>query len=184
MPNVSLYPLIADDDELDIGIEPYPGLTRDFTFHIVAMVDTSGSVSDEDYMTFLSEINGIMKAERGISIQFIMYDSAIQHEVLIGGKEGGADLEDNRGSVSRYGYGGTCFDPPFRRLVGLDTDEDWLEGADRAEGRIPKPDLGIMLTDGYAPMPSVKPDCPVIWVLTSGGRSDPEMGDRVIELNY
>jgi len=170
----------------DDGIEPYPGFQNDFTFHIDATLDTSGSVSDEEFKKFMAELKGIMRAEKGVSIRIIMYDAAIQFEKLLKPED---DLS-NRSTytMNRYGYGGTDFRPALRRILGKDTAADWVGNAIRITNeRVPTADLVVMLTDGYAPVespsgpiPDLKPPCPLLWALTPSGKSDPAMGNNVL----
>ncbi len=164
------------------GLEPYPGFQKDFEFHIVTAVDTSGSVSDDDFIKFMSEIRGLKTANNGISLQLILFDHGIQHEKLI--------QEDDEIEPVRHGYGGTEFNAPLKRILGIDTDADWTKGAERIDQTVPKADLVVILTDGYAPVadadggpiPKYEPPCPLLWVLTEDGKKDDAMGDRVVQI--
>jgi predicted metal-dependent peptidase len=178
-PNPMLFHL--EDD----GVEPYPGFQNDFTFHIDATFDTSGSVSDEEFKKFMGELMGIMRTEKGVSVRMIMYDAAIQHEEMLDPQD---ELSD-RNAYDRYGYGGTDFTPALKLILGKDTEEDWVKNAERITNeRVPKADLVVMFTDGYAPVdvseggpiPDYEPPCPLIWALTSSGKSHPAMGNRVL----
>jgi len=164
------------------GLEPYPGFQKDFEFHIAAAIDTSGSVSNEDFIKFLSEIQGLKNTNKAVSIQLILFDHGIQNEKLIG--------ENDEIEPIRHGYGGTEFNAPLKRILGIDTDEDWTENAERITQGIPNADLVVILTDGYAPVaeedggpiPQYAPPCPLLWVLTDDGKIDPAMGDRVVKI--
>ncbi len=179
-PNTALMsPEIASQ-----GIEPYPGFQKDFQFHIAIAVDTSGSVSNDEFIKFMSEIQGLQRTDKAVSVQYMQCDAAIQDEILLGE----SDNIENRSS--RWGGGGTNFCPPFRRVMGVDEESDWEPGASRIEGNVPNADLFIFFTDGYAPIatseggpiPELLPPCPVIWVLTPSGAEHKDMGPRVIKI--
>ncbi len=177
-PNPSLFHL--EDD----GIEPFTGYQNDFTFHIDTAFDTSGSVSDDEFMKFMEELQGIMVAEKGVSVRMIMFDAAIQHEAMLDPQ----DDFSNRSAYARYGYGGTSFNPAMRRILGKDTKDDWVAQAERITNQqIPQADLVVIFTDGYAPIespdgpvPDLAPPCPFLWALTPSGQSDPAMGSLVL----
>lgn len=179
-PSPSLFHL--EDD----GIEPYPGFQNDFTFHIDAAFDTSGSVSDEEFKKFMNELGGIMKTEKGVSVRIIMFDAAIQYEALMDPQD---DLSARSTyTMNRYGYGGTDFNPPMRLILGKDKAADWVDNAERITNeRVPTADLVVMFTDGYAPIkspqgpvPDLLPPCPMIWALTPSGQEDADMGGNVL----
>ncbi len=175
MPNAGLAHLEAD------LIEPYPFYQRDMTFHIDLCVDTSGSVSDTEYIQFMGEIAGILRAEEGVSARFIAFDHAIQQEELLSSDS--SAFTDSPEGMRRYGYGGTQFNSVLRRVLGTDTEDDWLEDADRITERVPTADLVIIFTDGYAPIssdeggpiPELSPPAPLIWAITPSGKTHPDM---------
>jgi len=167
------------------GIEPFPGMQKDFSFFITVAIDTSGSVSDEDFIKFMSEIQGIMKSNESVTTRILLYDAGLQKEFLIE-----AD-EEITNYCTRHGYGGTNFCPPFRRMLQLDKDEDWVNGAERLTRTLPRTDLFVNFTDGYAPvhssqggpMPELTPPCPFIWILTNSGKENAHMGDIVLKID-
>jgi len=169
-----------------MGIEPFPGMQKDFEFFVTVAIDTSGSVSDEDFRKFMSEIQGLMKMHQTVTTRVLLYDAAIQREFLI-------EPDDEVSyHCTRHGYGGTDFRPPFKRMLELDTEQDWEPDAERIEQRLPKTDLFIHFTDGYAPissengsgpMPELTPPCPFVWVLTEDGREDDDMGGIVLQID-
>jgi len=179
-PHVGL--LAVSDDQ---GLEPYPGMQKDFEFFVSVAIDTSGSVSDADFIDFMTEIKGLLKAHTSVSARIMFYDAAIQREFTL-------DHDDEvEYHCTRYGYGGTNFCPPFRRLLGIDTDNDWEKSAEKITGQVPRSDLFVHLTDGYAPvhaseggpMPELTPPCPCIWVLTESGKEDPHMYGTVVHIS-
>ena len=132
---------------LDSGgrASPYPGTTTDPTFDVVFALDTSGSMTAEELLLALSEVQGIQKASEKMSIRVIECDTEICKEYTLGpGEKPDLDIK---------GRGGTEFNPVFKRAKEL------------------KPDCLIYATDGYCSLPpeSLRVDCPVIWVITPNG---------------
>ena len=132
---------------LDSGgrASPYPGTKTDPTFDVVFALDTSGSMSAEEMLLALSEVQGIQRASEKMSIRIIECDTKIGKEYVLNPGET-PDLKVT-------GRGGTEFDPVFQRAQQL------------------KPDCLIYATDGYCSLPkeSFRVSCPVIWVITPGG---------------
>ena len=102
-----------------------------------------------------SEIHGIWR--QGATVTVIESDAAFQREW------------EYRGRVPAgvKGRGGTLFDPAF----------EWLNN-----NRFRRYDACIYLTDGYAPKPSIRPYCKLLWVICPGGTSDSIDFGRAIEL--
>lgn len=178
VPNVALMHLP--------DLEPYPGYQRDFTFNLSILIDTSGSVGDDIYAQFMSEIRKIMKVDSNVKARIIMFDAAIQYEGIFDGEN---DYNKNEMNLPRCGYGGTDFCVPFKRICGIDEDHDWNSEAERVMDSKFNPDAVVILTDGYAPVespsgpvPDLMPKCPVIWAISSGGTKHDAMGDRVVSL--
>ncbi len=107
---------------------------------LVACVDTSGSVSAEELGAFSCELKHL--ARTGSEIWVVYCDAAVQGE------------EPFRGALPDRvpGGGGTSFDPALRA----------------AKDR--HPDGIVYLTDGYGPSVKEAVGCPVLWVITPGGR--------------
>jgi len=174
----------------DEGMEPYPGFQKNFAFNIACMVDTSGSVSQSEFLDFMAEIRGIMNQEDEVTIRLIMFDHAIQYEKLLGPDDTEKFARDRYQLINRYGYGGTSFTPPLKYMCGRDEEGDWMPNADREENPMTDPpDLAILLTDGEAPVgpphgpiPEYLPPCPLIWVLTSTGTENEYMQPRVLKI--
>jgi predicted metal-dependent peptidase len=181
------------------GILPYPGMQHDLSFNLSVHIDTSGSISGQNYLTFLSEIAGIIRSVSGIKLHVIMFDARIQYENFFSVtdvEELQQQLKNNNKSMfNRYGCGGTDFNPSFKRMVGADEDNDKVENCEGnfEEHRMFKPDLMVFLTDGCAPVsesnggpiPRYKPECLVIWVICGGtsGCVDEDMGQLVVVIN-
>ena len=193
IPNYALLPVMHK------GILPYPGMQNDMSFNLSIHIDTSGSISDDDFITFMTEIAGILRSVSGVKLHVLMFDAVIQYEEFLSS----ADVEEmqrnlkahNTSAFNRYGRGGTDFNPSFKRMVGAEEERD--RASDCAgnfdEHRMFKPDLMVFLTDGCAPVgdaqggpiPQYKPECPVIWVICGGsnGVVDEAMGQLVVVLN-
>lgn len=181
MPNIALFP------SLEEGLEPYPGLQKEIGINIYICVDSSGSVSNEEYRKFMSEIQGILQADNTAKAYLIIFDAAIQYE-----QEFGEDDEiqtPGQHGLERYCAGGTDFCPPLRRICGVDTEADWEKSVEGLNKKLPKPDLVVIFTDGEAPVesphgpiPDLLPACPLIWALTPDGTDHPSMGSRVIKI--
>jgi predicted metal-dependent peptidase len=107
---------------------------------LVACVDTSGSISAEELGAFSVELRHL--ARTGSEIWVVYCDAAVQGE------------EPFRGALPDRvpGGGGTSFDPALRAA------------------RDRHPDGIVYLTDGYGPPVKEAVGCPVLWVLTPGGR--------------
>jgi len=182
-PNIGLL----TEEAMAQGMEPYPGFQKKPGIHVTVAIDTSGSVSDENFKKFMGEIQGIMSSEQAVSVHVLMFDAAIQHEFIL--KE---DSNIDNQHRYRYGYGGTSFTPALRHILGVDDDQNWEENAERLKEPAPRPDMVVMFTDGYAPvteeeggpMPKYEPPCPLMWVITEDGTVHPGMGSRVVKMEY
>lgn len=193
IPNYALLPVMGQ------GVLPYPGMQHDMSFNLSVHIDTSGSISDDDFIMFMTEIGGILRSVSGIKLHVLMFDAAIQYEEFFSS----TDVEEmqrhlksyNTNSLNRYGRGGTDFNPAFKRMVGAEEPRDRSGSCEGNfdEHRMFKPDLMVFLTDGCAPVseeqggpiPRYKPECPVIWVICGGsnGVVDEAMGQLVVVLN-
>ena len=142
------------------------------TFNIMAFFDTSGSMSEEDFLACCSELAGLVKTEDGVNVRLVMFDAGLQHE-----EEVTSDDQDfmNCRAKARCGYGGTSFLEPMKYLCGEESDDIWVSKATRVSNPLRPVDLGIIFTDGYAPMPDFQPNIPLIWCLTHNGQEDDAM---------
>lgn len=112
-----------------------------FKQSIIVAIDTSGSVSDEDFKDFFSEIHHIYKC--GGSIDILEFDYSIQRIYPYKGKWDG--------SIS--GRGGT----------------DFKEIIDYFNDNRSKYSAFVVFTDGYALKSHLKPKTKVIWMVTNSG---------------
>ena len=173
------------------GLEPYPGHQKNFAFNIAVMVDTSGSVSRQEFLDFMAEIRGIMNQEDEVTVRLIMFDASIQYEKLLEPDDTEQFATDRYALINRYGCGGTDFTPPLKYMCGKDTEEDWVDDCPREPQHMQEPpDLAVLLTDGGAPVgppngpiPKYLPPCPLIWVLSTQGVENDYMQPRVLKIN-
>lgn len=133
----------------------------------ITAIDTSGSISKEDFNDFANELLGMINGHKNIKGKVLQWDTKVENEFEVTKATIPKDLE----SEGRCGYGGTsvsCIKPY------LDKKRE-------------TPKLLIILTDGH--IKDVKatqlPDCKRIWVITKDGNSDiPEkLGDTTIKIN-
>lgn len=107
-----------------------------------AVVDTSGSMSRDDLATALSEVSGVIKAVGG-AVQILTCDAAASAPQTV----------RNARDIRLVGGGGT----------------DMRVGIAGAEKLHPRPDVIVVLTDGYTPWPEIPTRARLIVVLTESG---------------
>lgn len=117
------------------------GIRKRKKVSIMVAIDTSGSVSSQELCDFFSEINYIHKS--GAIVEIIEFDHALQKQYIYNGKWDGAI----------HGRGGTSFEGPLE-----------LYNKDRH-----KHSLLVLFTDGYAPIEDLRPQGPMVWIITSDG---------------
>lgn len=169
------------------GIEPYPGMQKNFTFNVLIGIDTSGSVSTDEFREFLKEILAITDVEQGINARVVMFDAALQKEEILTEDVVNSARAEGYG---RAGFGGTDFTPFLKFVNQKDEENDWITDAVREDVPLSYPiDLAVLFTDGYAPVgppggpiPEYLPNCPLIWALTPSGQEDDYMQPRVVRI--
>jgi len=95
-------------------ISPFPGRTRDFTFNIGIVLDTSGSQSLEDIQEGLSGCKNIIENDRHCKVTILEVDTRIHNEYEI------KKLRDIQFEVK--GRGGTRLSPGLERCKELNVD--------------------------------------------------------------
>jgi len=107
---------------------PYlnPGSKKNNTSKLLVALDTSGSVSDAQLRSFLSEINGLVYL---VETHVIHFDTVVYGEPI--------EIKKKLSNFDVKGRGGTCFEPPISMFI-----ERGYDGL-------------IMFTDGYAPFPEI-----------------------------
>jgi predicted metal-dependent peptidase len=113
------------------------------SLEVAAVVDTSGSMSDEEVSAILTEIQGIQKSYRGCVIHVVECDMEVGKYYKL----------HSYGKIQTKvtGRGGTSFKPPFKYL----------------EQKKIRPDVLVYLTDLEGDFPEKKPPYPVIWTATT-----------------
>jgi len=132
-----------------------PGSTFERHLNVLFCCDDSGSMEDTEVAQCRGEMLGLMSLSGGVSIKFQRFCADLIGPLV--------DFDHSSfDAVKTRGYGGTNFEPVMQLAVRE------------------KPDVLVVATDGYAPMPETRPSCPVVWVLTHHGRA-PKWG-RVARL--
>ena len=102
------------------------------TPEIAVVVDTSGSMDDNDLAQALAEIDGIIRSNGATqSVTVISADAAVNAVSRV----------YSRRQIELFGGGGT----------------DMSTGIEEAARRNPRPDIVVVLTDGYTPWPDKPP---------------------------
>lgn len=118
-----------------------PGLKIIQRKAIFIALDTSGSVSDEDFQEFMAEVYHAHKT--GVEITLCNSDAAVAH----------VEKYNPRKELSRHGYGGTDFTPAIKYFNKVKD----------------KYSAMIYFTDGYCTPPEINPQKPILWVICSNG---------------
>jgi predicted metal-dependent peptidase len=126
---------------------------------VVAAIDTSGSISEEEIREFVSEVDGL-KGQIRATVTLLACDQEIVGEPQT--FHSWEALEVDPAWIK--GGRGTRFEPVF----------EWLEQEDRA------PDLLLYFTDAEGRFPAMPPRVPVVWLVK--GRQPVPWGER-IQLN-
>lgn len=132
-----------------------PGL-RSTTVDLVLALDTSGSVTHEDFRAFVAEIDAL-KGQIHARVTLLGCDAALAP----GGPWQFESWEPIAVPADLAGGGGTRFTPVF----------DWVEG------RGVKPDVLLYFTDAQGEFPEFAPGYPVLWLVK--GNSPVPWGERV-----
>jgi len=77
------YVFAFGEEENMPAISPFPGKTRDFTFNIVVMIDTSGSQGPEDIKEALCGIKNIIDTDRHTTTTVLEVDTRIHKEYKV-----------------------------------------------------------------------------------------------------
>jgi len=128
--------------------------------HIAAFVDTSGSVDEGLLQNFLSELFFAINSTRGTTGYLYYFDTELYPQ---------GNIEDLDSPPKPVGLGGTSFVPIMAELNKISTENAYTNT------------LGIIYTDGYAPMTWKEPDTPLLWCISPGGikNEDIKYGDTV-----
>jgi len=108
------YVFSIGDEKNVPQISPFPGRTRDFTFNIGIVLDTSGSQSKEDIQEGLSGCKNIIENDRHCKVTVLEIDTKIHKEYEI------KRISDIQMEVK--GRGGTVLAPGLERCKELNVD--------------------------------------------------------------
>ena len=110
---------------------------------MVNLIDASGSISEKELREEVAELQGILWAYPGVTLNIIFFDT-----VATKSQEVTDDTDIQK--IKIEGGGGTDYKPAFAQI-----EKENLE-----------PVCIIVLTDGYCDTFGKNPDVPVLWVLT------------------
>lgn len=131
-----------------------PGTRFEERATIVFAVDSSGSISDLELDTFMTEVHAAYKTGL-VDIWIVICDAEIQHPII----------HPYRKISMVEGRGGTDFRPVFKWALDNSTH--------------PPVDGIIYLTDGYGPAPEHRVKIPTLWVITDDGQYPCDWGQRL-----
>lgn len=134
------------------------------TGHLVAMVDTSGSVSDKELAMFAGGLADAMATAMPERLTVLFVDTRVAEVVELDDPSEIMDAEGSmRDAFARCkGRGGTSFEPGF----------EWIEENSET------PDMVIYFTDGECYWPKRR-ELDLLWVFTQPG-FNPDWGDHVV----
>jgi predicted metal-dependent peptidase len=128
-----------------------PSIKKDGIGTISILIDTSGSVSNEELSAFIAEINSILSTVSPDEVEVIWFESYVwHHERLMTG-----DIIHIPDQIQR---GGTSFSAAFEKIDAM-------------------PRCVICLTDGRDSYSFDPPPCQTIWVITS--EVNPKWGNKI-----
>ena len=136
----------------------YPSMRSSET-NVVVVIDTSGSISEDEIQEFISEIDAI-KSQVRARITLLSCDSDLNYGCPWYFEPWDPFAMD----IEIRGGGGTNFRPAF----------DWVDAQDRM------PDLLMYFTDAEGVFPEAEPMYPVLWLVK--GKESVPFGQR-IQLN-
>lgn len=109
------YTFAIGGDDINIPeISPFPGKTRDFTFFIVVLIDTSGSQTKEDIIEALAGVKTMIENDRHCKCTVIENDTQVQKVYDV------SKLRDIEFNVK--GRGGTILQPGLTKARELGCD--------------------------------------------------------------
>jgi len=146
-------------------ISPFPGKTRDFTFNVAILIDTSGSMTIEAILEALSGVKNIIENDKHCKIYVIECDAQVQKEYIV------KKVKDIEFKIK--GRGGTTLLPGLERAKELHTDvvlgftDGWCDDINSVpRKRLPKKMIWIVPKHGDPK--TINKTGPVIRVNTNG----------------
>ncbi len=144
------YTFLLKDNKNVPQISPFPGKTRDMTFDICVLIDTSGSMSSDDILEGLSGVKNIIEKDRHCYTTVLEVDAVVEKEYAV------KKLRDIQFDIK--GRGGTTLYPGLKRAKELCCD------------------VCLAFTDGYTEnineIPRKLLPNKLIWVITPNGTAD------------
>jgi predicted metal-dependent peptidase len=141
------YTFHINNDECVPAISPFPGKTRDMTFDICILIDTSGSMGPDDILEGLSGVKNIIENDRHCYTTVLEVDASVEKEYEV------KRVRDIQFNIK--GRGGTTLRPGLDRAKELNCD------------------VCLAFTDGYTEninnIPRKFLPKKLIWVITKGG---------------
>ena len=108
------YVFTLKDNKCVPQISPFPGKTRDLTFDIVVLIDTSGSMDIDDILEGLSGVKNIIEKDRHCYTTVLEVDAAVEKEYEV------KRVRDIQFNIK--GRGGTTLRPGLERARQLGCD--------------------------------------------------------------
>ncbi|NEO82649.1 MAG: hypothetical protein F6J87_00025 [Spirulina sp. SIO3F2] len=136
----------AGFDRRFIGEGLYLETLQGESVQVFVAIDTSGSISDEQMRQFLGEVLGILRSYPHLQGELYYVDATAY---------GPYAITEEQIAERPLGGGGTSFIPFFEQVA-----ESW-DGQQQA--------VCVYLTDGYGAFPTLEPELPTLWVVTSDG---------------
>jgi predicted metal-dependent peptidase len=135
-----------------------PGMVQPIP-NIAVVLDTSGSISDDDLHNSMSEIAGILRSTAGMAPITVLATDAQVHSITPV-----MQVHDLKGKI--LGGGGT----------------DMSVGIERAQKLHPKPHIIIVITDGWTDWPEAPPHGVkvIVCILPGGKDTVPEWASKII----
>ncbi|MEU6753216.1 VWA-like domain-containing protein [Spirillospora sp. NPDC046719] len=126
---------------------------------VAIVIDTSGSMGDDELAAALAEVNGVLRevGVRGDRVSVLACDADVHAVSRVTSAE----------QVELGGGGGT----------------DMRVGIARALAQRDRPQVVIVLTDGYTPWPAESPSCRLIAALVGDGAPDPPRWVETIRID-
>jgi predicted metal-dependent peptidase len=137
-----------------------PGMTNDETIDVCVAIDMSGSISDADATTFLSEIKGIMDQYEDYKVDIWCFDTEVYNHQSFSHDDG-----DEMLNYEPMGGGGTDFEANWTYMKEHDI----------------QPKKFIMFTDGYPWSSWGDPDyCDTLFIVKGNESAQAPFGQTVI----
>ena len=148
-----------------------PRITKQDGVSIVALVDTSGSMSDDNVKDGLRGLLGWMSTMPGSVLHVVQFDAGILN---ITKDITSANIHEYSGNITREGYGGTSLNGVFDKL--------------KEDPDLANPDACIIVTDGYLNTSPIKEGGDIdtdyskkmFWALTRDGYREPDSPGKQI----